>query len=153
MSNISIAFNNKSKCSISKGYFSYGKFALENNKREVLRKIRGTDGKYHERNPGEVEEDFKNIQLTLHYCVQQGQTAVCISIGWRQNPVLGPGIPVCLFGDMAGLRKSMEQLKFVSITRSPLQDINFMYYKLHHECWYDSVKDQMDELHTGGSHS
>lgn len=83
LSNVSIAFTNKLKCSISKGYFSCGKFALENNKREVLRKIRGTDGKYRERNPGGVEEDFKKIQLMLHYYVQQGQMTVCISIDWR----------------------------------------------------------------------
>lgn len=67
--------------------------------------------------------------------------------------MLGPGIPMCLFEDMAVLRKSMEQLKFVSITRGPSQDANFMHYELHHECWYDSAKDQKDELHSGRSHS
>lgn len=91
MRNIKISFNNKLKCSVSTGCFSSGKLTLEkNNKRQVLRKMRGTDGKYHERNLGEVEEDLENIQQMLHCHVlhgvgaeEQGQMAVSISVGLR----------------------------------------------------------------------
>lgn len=54
--------------------------------REVLRKIRGTDNKYCERNPEEVEEDLKNIHYHVHHCMgteDQGQMAVSISMGLR----------------------------------------------------------------------
>ena len=49
--------------------------------------------------------------------------------------------------DIAGLRKSVEQLKFVSNVRKPLRDKNFVHYKLHHESWFDSPKGQVDESH------
>ena len=61
--------------------------------------------------------------------------------------------PFVYWRDVAVLRKSVEHLEFVSNVRKPSRDKNFVYYKPHHESWFDSPKGQVDESHISRPHS
>lgn len=104
---------------------------------------------------------FTVLSNTTWEWKRQGRWQCLINMGLRYSPNVH-SLPIvcqvqefpCVYcGDMAVLRKSVEQLKFVSSVRKPSRDKNFVCYKLRHECWYDNPKDQMDEPHTGRSHS